>query len=195
MADFPWHQLNGKPLIYASLGTIQNQQLDLFARIAEACSHLDAQLVIALGGGSNPNALPSLPGHPLVVGFAPQLALLQRAALTITHAGLNTVLESLRCGVPMVAIPIANDQPGVAARVAWSRSSAPRCPGCDPHRSAGAVALVHGCGMEAIQSRSGLMICTPAIDRSWAKSSENSTAQRLRIAASAISASNQLNCS
>ena len=59
---------------------------------------------------------------PLVVDFAPQLELLQRATLTINHAGLNTVLESLRCGVPMVAIPIANDQPGVAARVFWSGS-------------------------------------------------------------------------
>jgi UDP:flavonoid glycosyltransferase YjiC (YdhE family) len=35
----------------------------------------------------------------------------------ITHAGLNTALESLAHGVPMVAIPIANDQPGVAARL------------------------------------------------------------------------------
>ena len=121
---FPWDSLNGKPLIYASLGTIQNQQLEVFARIAEACSHLDAQLVIALGGGSSASALPPLPGRPVVVDFAPQLELLQRAALTITHAGLNTVLESLRCGVPMVAIPIANDQPGVAARVAWSGSGA-----------------------------------------------------------------------
>ena len=124
VADFPWHQLNGKPLIYASLGTIQNKQLDLFARIAKACAHLDAQLVIALGGGSSPEALPPLAGDHLVVGFAPQLELLQRVALTITHAGLNTVLESLSCGVPMVAIPIANDQPGVAARVAWSGSGA-----------------------------------------------------------------------
>jgi MGT family glycosyltransferase len=121
---FPWDALNGKPLIYASLGTIQNQQLEVFARIAEACSHLNAQLVIALGGGSSASALPPLPGRPVVVDFAPQLELLQRAALTITHAGLNTVLESLRCGVPMVAIPIANDQPGVAARVAWSGSGA-----------------------------------------------------------------------
>ncbi len=115
---FSWEALNGKPLIYASLGTIQNQQLEVFIRIAEACAHLDAQLVIALGGGGSPEALPTLPGDPQVVGFAQQLELLQRAALTITHAGLNTVLESLRCGVPVVAIPIANDQPGVAARVA-----------------------------------------------------------------------------
>jgi zeaxanthin glucosyltransferase len=33
---------------------------------------------------------------------------------------MNTALESLSNGVPMVAIPIANDQPGVAARIAWT---------------------------------------------------------------------------
>jgi UDP:flavonoid glycosyltransferase YjiC (YdhE family) len=38
--------------------------------------------------------------------------------LCITHAGLNTVLEALRFGVPSLAIPITNDQPGVAARIA-----------------------------------------------------------------------------
>ncbi|MDJ0572906.1 MAG: glycosyltransferase, partial [Pleurocapsa sp. MO_192.B19] len=32
----------------------------------------------------------------------------------------NTTLESLSNGVPMVAIPIATDQPGVAARIAWT---------------------------------------------------------------------------
>jgi hypothetical protein len=40
-------------------------------------------------------------------------------ALTITHAGLNTALESLSQGVPMVAIPITNDQPGIASRLEW----------------------------------------------------------------------------
>lgn len=159
---FPWHQLNGKPLIYASLGTIQNQQLELFARIAEACRHLDAQLVIGLGGGSTPEALPPLPGNPLVVGFAPQLELLQRAALTITHAGLNTVLESLRCGVPMVAIPITNDQPGVAARVAWS-----------------------GCGAVVPLKRASVGRLRAAIDRVWSDSAYRANAQRLQQAIAA----------
>jgi zeaxanthin glucosyltransferase len=54
----------------------------------------------------------------VVVRFAPQLEILKRAAAVITHAGLNTVLESLAEGVPLVAIPLGNDQPGVAARVA-----------------------------------------------------------------------------
>ena len=117
---FPFEKLTGQPLIYASLGTLQNQLLDTFQTIAEACQNLDAQLVIALGGGSKPDSLSTLPGSPLVVEFAPQLELLQRTSLTITHAGLNTALESLTNGVPMVAIPIANDQPGVAARIDWT---------------------------------------------------------------------------
>jgi zeaxanthin glucosyltransferase len=118
--SFPFEKLTGQPLIYASMGTLQNQLSGVFENIAQACVGLDAQLVIALGGGSNPAVLPDLPGSPLVVGYAPQLELLQRATLTITHAGMNTALESLSNGVPMVAIPIANDQPGVAARIAWT---------------------------------------------------------------------------
>jgi MGT family glycosyltransferase len=77
-------------------------------------------LVISLGGGASADAIGELPGSPVVVPFAPQLQLLRRAALCVTHAGLNTALESLACGVPMVAIPVTNDQPGVAARVAWT---------------------------------------------------------------------------
>lgn len=122
LADFPYDKLTGQSLIYASLGTVQNRWLRIFENIIEACSELDVQLVIALGGGLNPESLAgSVEGtNTIVVGYAPQLELLQKADLTITHAGMNTALESLSYGVPMVAIPITNDQPGVAARIAWS---------------------------------------------------------------------------
>ena len=53
----------------------------------------------------------------IVVSHAPQIELLKRSSLCITHGGLNTVLESLSSGVPMVALPVTNDQPGVAARI------------------------------------------------------------------------------
>mgnify|MGYP002777850981 CR=1 FL=1 len=119
-AAFPFEQLTGQPLIYASLGTVQNRLLGTFETIATACQDLTAQLVIALGGGCGPESLPDLPGSPLVVGYAPQLELLPKARLTITHAGMNTTLEALSNGVPLVAIPIANDQPGVAARIKWT---------------------------------------------------------------------------
>ena len=118
--EFPFEKLNEKPLIYASMGTLQNHFEDIFRVIAEACVGLDAQLVISLGGGLEPKTFSNLPGQPLVVKYAPQLELLKKAALVITHAGLNTTLESLSYGVPMVAIPITDDQPGVAARIAWT---------------------------------------------------------------------------
>ncbi len=115
--DFPWDRLDGRPLIYASLGTLQNGSEAIFKTIAEACAGLDAQLVLSMGGGLDPARLGKLAGDPLVVRFAPQLEMVKRAALVITHGGLNTVLESLAEGVPMVAVPLANDQPGVAARL------------------------------------------------------------------------------
>ena len=119
---FPWEKLSDRPLIYASLGTVQNRLLRVFIQIAYACLGLDVQLVISLGGAIEPEKLGYVPGSPIVVKAAPQLALLKRASLCITHAGMNTTLESLSNGVPMVAIPVTNDQPAVAARIAWTKT-------------------------------------------------------------------------
>lgn len=41
-----------------------------------------------------------------------------KATLVITHAGMNTTLAALSSGVPLVAIPITNEQPGIASRIA-----------------------------------------------------------------------------
>ncbi|WP_168221521.1 glycosyltransferase [Aquisphaera giovannonii] len=120
--DFPWDRLDGRPLIYASLGTLQNRVASAFRTIAEACDGLEAQLVISTGHGVAPEALGDLPGRPVVVPYAPQLELLSRAALAVTHAGLNTALDALSLGVPMVATPVTNEQPGIAARIAWTGS-------------------------------------------------------------------------
>lgn len=115
--DFPWDRLDGRPLIYASLGTLQNGSEVIFRTIANACVGLDVQLVLSLGGGLDPARLGKLAGDPLVVRFAPQLEIMKQATMVITHAGINTVLEALLEGVPMVAVPLGNDQPGVAARL------------------------------------------------------------------------------
>jgi zeaxanthin glucosyltransferase len=117
-SEVPWEKLDGRPLIYASMGTLHNRQKFIFETIAASCAGLDAQLVLSLGS-RDPEIKASFPGTPIVMPFAPQIELLRRASLTITHAGLNTALESLAQGVPMVAIPITNDQPGVASRLEW----------------------------------------------------------------------------
>lgn len=117
---FPFEQLTGQPLIYASLGSMQNTKLEIFECIAAACQGLDVQLVIALGSKINPEAVQRLPGSPLLVEYAPQLEVIAKASLTITHGGLNTVLDSLSHAVPLIAIPITYEQPGNAARIKWT---------------------------------------------------------------------------
>jgi len=121
---FPWDRLSGRPLIYASLGTLQNSREPVFRCFAEACRGLDVQLVMSHGGGLDDRAAAALAADALVVPYAPQLALLKQAALTITHAGLNTVLDSLASGVPLIAVPITYEQPAIAARVRWSGAGA-----------------------------------------------------------------------
>src|SRR5262249_19142871 len=117
---FPWHQLDGRPIVYVSLGTLQNSREPLFRCFAEAARGLDVQVVVSHGGGLTRDEADRLPGDPLVVDYAPQVDLLARARLTITHAGLNTVLDSLTNGVPLVAVPITYEQPAIARRVEWT---------------------------------------------------------------------------
>lgn len=119
VVPFPYEKLTGRPLIYASLGTQQNTKAELFHQIAAACKGLDIQLVISHGGGMNEESVQQLSGSPLVVSYAPQYELLSKAQLTITHAGLNTVLDSLSHGVPLVTIPITYEQPAIASRLQW----------------------------------------------------------------------------
>jgi UDP:flavonoid glycosyltransferase YjiC (YdhE family) len=79
----------------------------------------EIQVVLAKGNNIERTDLGPIPSNVIVVDQAPQIELLKRATLCITHAGLNTALESLAYGVPMVAIPIGYDQFGVAARIAY----------------------------------------------------------------------------
>jgi MGT family glycosyltransferase len=114
--DFDWSWLDGRPLVYASLGTLQNGLDHLYQIILDAGADLPMQIVLTLGrdNGTMPERIPA---NAKVLGFGPQLALLKRASIVITHAGLNTALESLAQGLPMVALPIANEQPGIASRI------------------------------------------------------------------------------
>src|SRR5262249_5902970 len=99
--------------------TLVNGQSNVYGAILRAVETLpETQVVLSVGQSIDVGRLGRIPSNVIVVRSAPQIELLKRAALTITHAGLNTALESLAQGVPMVAIPIGYDQPGVAARIA-----------------------------------------------------------------------------
>jgi zeaxanthin glucosyltransferase len=121
---FPFARLDGRPLVYAAFGTVVMNYQSLYRMLAEACAELNAQLVLTLGGRGNPAQYSDLRGQPIVVSYAPQLELLQRASVTVCHGGANTVLESLASGAPVIAIPLNTDQYGVAARVEHSGAGA-----------------------------------------------------------------------
>lgn len=107
----------GRPFVYASLGTLQGHRAGLLARIARACRQAGAQVLVSHAGALSDDQARAIPAD-WVRAFVPQQAVLARADLCVTHAGLNTALECLALGVPMLAIPLTHDQPGVAARIA-----------------------------------------------------------------------------
>jgi zeaxanthin glucosyltransferase len=121
--DFPWNRLTGEPLIYASMGTLINGRVDVFRTIvAGVAKHKGTQLVLSIGDQLDPKQIGPVPSNAIIVNQTPQLEVLKRTSVCITHAGLNTVLESLAQGIPQVGIPITFDQPGVATRIAAKRT-------------------------------------------------------------------------
>lgn len=110
---------DGRPLVFCSLGTLQGSRTRLFAAMTRACAAVGARAVVAHGGGLSEAAARALPGDPLVGAFWPQRAVLRQCAAAILHGGFNSVLDALDLGVPIVALPIAFEQPATAARLAW----------------------------------------------------------------------------
>lgn len=123
----------GRPLVFASLGTLQKGRLSLLSAIATAASGLDICLALAHCGGLNDAQTREVEaagkGKVILRDYFPQRAVLAQASACVNHAGLNTVLDCAAQQVPMVAIPLAFDQPAVAARLAYhgaARVIAPR---------------------------------------------------------------------
>lgn len=115
---FPHERLDdSKPLVYVSLGTLQNQRPEIYEAILAALDRLPVQGVVSLGRWRGTGAPPVRSDRHIVVDFAPQQELLERAAAVVTHGGMNSTIEALAVGTPLVVIPITNDQPAVAKRV------------------------------------------------------------------------------
>ena len=110
---------SSRPFIFASLGTLQGQRFSVFKRIATACKKLDAQLLVAHCGGLDRTQEQALvnAGATWVTDFAPQAAVLARADAVVSHAGLNTVMDAIVARTPILALPVAFDQPGAASRI------------------------------------------------------------------------------
>jgi len=118
-----WQKIdNSKPLLYCSLGSQPQNCVGakrFFEVVIEAMSELaDRQLIIATGAQFY-HDFQRVPANVLVVARAPQLQILKRAEVMITHGGLNTVKEAILLGTPMIVFPSFGDQPMNAARIAY----------------------------------------------------------------------------
>lgn len=109
-----WLAASDDPVVYVSFGSFLSARGDVLATVMEALRPLDVRVAVATGSAT---ALPPAPPDWLVRAYLPQVALLQRAALAVTHGGNNSVTEALTCGVPMVVLPFSTDQFAGAAAV------------------------------------------------------------------------------
>jgi UDP:flavonoid glycosyltransferase YjiC (YdhE family) len=108
-----------RKLIYASLGTRTSSYdaqrcLSFYSSMIKAMKHPELSefyLVLAISREYDPAQFLPLPENVRVVHWVSQLQLLQQASLIVTHGGLGTIKESIYYAVPMVVLPIEEDQP------------------------------------------------------------------------------------
>jgi MGT family glycosyltransferase len=114
---FPWEWLDGRPLVYTSLGTINTGQTQFFDKSIEASRGQPWQMVISVGRHLALDRWKNVPENVLLRNYVPQAALLRRTQAVISHGGANTVHEALAAGIPLAAVPIGADHFESAQRV------------------------------------------------------------------------------
>jgi MGT family glycosyltransferase len=109
-----WEPLtDGRPILYMSFGTAFNDRPDAYRAAVDAFA-ADWHLVLSIGHRVDPVGLERAEVHRSL----PQPAVLEHAAVFITHAGMGSAAEALWFGVPTVAVPQAVDQFANAATLA-----------------------------------------------------------------------------
>jgi macrolide glycosyltransferase len=102
--------------VLVSLGSAYVGDAAFWRTVVEAFS--GRRVVLAIGRHVDPADLGPLPDGTTAHAWVPQLAILRRAALFVTHAGMGGCSEGLATGTPMIAVPQAVDQFGNAAMLA-----------------------------------------------------------------------------
>jgi zeaxanthin glucosyltransferase len=121
---FDWEKIDKKkPLIYCSVGSHPDycqHRVKLFRAVIQYLArHPGTQGILQIADQSEREMFSQLPGNAIISGWVPQLEVISRSSVFITHGGLSSVRESIYCGVPMIVFPWGVDQPGNAARVVF----------------------------------------------------------------------------
>lgn len=115
-ARLPWAADDPRPLVLVSFSTVFEQRsAPSLQHALDALAALPVRVVATTGGVLAPEEI-APPHNALVLGCVSHGALMERAALVVTHGGHGTAMRSLRHGLPMVCIPaLAEDQPLIAS--------------------------------------------------------------------------------
>ena len=104
--DFPWHLLDPEHTkVYLSFGTLYNQNIEFYRIVFTAFADHPAQFILSVGRLTDIHDLGPAPDNFIIRPSVPQLELLQKVDLFITHGGMNSVNEGLNYGVPLVVVP------------------------------------------------------------------------------------------
>lgn len=102
---------SGNPIVYISFGTLMHADKRFWKKLIAAFAGKRVEVVCSVGSEKLARSLGDLPPNVRVFAKVPQLTLLCRAALFVTHGGMNSVNEALYYGVPMIVLPFGLDQP------------------------------------------------------------------------------------
>ena len=105
-----------RPLCYVSLGTVLHDAPKFYRAAIRALASMECDAVLSIGESVDPAQLGDIPGHIRVFPRVNQLEVLAEADVFLTHCGMNSVSESLLCGVPMVFFPQHSEEEAVAGR-------------------------------------------------------------------------------
>ena len=115
---FPWERLSDDPAVpnvLVSLGTLNAEVGERFWQAAVEAFRDQPWVGVFVAPD---HLVPDPPPNVVVQARVPQLELLPRMRAVVSHAGHNTVCETLAAGIPLVVAPIRDDQPVVADQVA-----------------------------------------------------------------------------
>ena len=105
------------PLIYISLGSMLNNAMPFYKKCIKAFEYQPCTVIISVGKRVKISDFGNISPNIKIFPFVPQLKVLERASLFITHGGMNSVNEALYFGVPMMVMPLATDQPTIAKQI------------------------------------------------------------------------------
>ncbi len=115
-SDFKFPE-DGRPIVFLSMGSIGLSDPAFFRTCIEALRGTRFHGILAVGHKIPVESLGELPENISAAQYVPQLKILSRSAVFVTHAGFNSTHEAILIGVPMLALPFANDQFIVAKRI------------------------------------------------------------------------------